>query len=118
MKFIDVHAHIQQHDPGEFADILQRATDADVGAIVVAGVTVADSRRCVELANRYPQLLAGVGVHPTDLTGPLTDADVASLDELADDRIVVVMSEVGIDHQQHVLERPATGGTNWKDIQA
>ena len=28
------------------------------------------------------------------------------------------MSEVGIDHQQHVLERPATGGTNWKDIQA
>jgi TatD DNase family protein len=117
MKFIDIHAHIQQHDPGELSDILQRAIDASVGAIVVAGVTVEDSRRCVELANRYPQLLSGIGVHPTDLTGPLTGADVASLDQLAEDRNVVVMSEVGIDHQQHVLERPTPDGMNWKEIQ-
>jgi TatD DNase family protein len=118
MKFIDVHAHIQQHDSAELGGILQRAAEASVGAIVIAGVTVVDSRRCVELASQYPQLLAGVGVHPTDLTGPLTAADVASLDEMAADRNVVVMSEVGIDHQQHVLERPTPGGASWVDIQA
>ena len=118
MKFIDAHAHIQQHDPPELDDILRRATDANVGAIVIAGVTVEDSARCLELAKRYPQLLAGVGVHPTDLTGPLTADDVSALDRLAEDQNVVVMSEVGIDHQQHILERPNPGPASWVDIQA
>ena len=117
MKLIDVHAHIQQHDPGELEGILTRAAEAAVGAIIASGVTVEDSRRCIELAERHPSIFAGVGVHPTDLSGPLTNADLDALDAMAKLPQVVVMSEVGIDHQPNILERPAPGGRAWADIQ-
>ncbi len=117
MKLIDVHAHIQQHDPAELDGILARAAGAEVGAIVAAGVTVADSRRCIKLAEQHEAILAGVGVHPTDLEGPLTAVDLAALDGMAGNDSVVVMSEVGIDHQEHVLARESVSGRPWAEIQ-
>ncbi len=117
MRLIDVHAHIQQHDPAELDGIVERADAAGVGAIVVAGVTVDDSARCVEIARSHESLFAGTGVHPTDLTGPLSDEDTTRLDGLAGDDSVVVMSEVGIDHQAHVLARPEVDGADWRDVQ-
>ncbi len=117
MKLIDMHAHIQQHDPTELDGILARADDAGVGAIVASGVTAEDSACCVELANRHPMIVAGTGVHPTDLSGPLTPEDLATLEGLAADDGVVVMSEVGIDHQPHVLARESSHGRPWADVQ-
>jgi TatD DNase family protein len=117
LRLIDVHAHIQQHDDDELDGMLVRAAKAGVGAIIAAGVTVEDSRLCVELTERHPPIFAGVGVHPTDLSGPLSKADLDALDEMAEHPQVVVMSEVGIDHQSHVLERSVLGGLKWVDIQ-
>lgn len=120
MRLIDVHAHIQQHDAGEIDGMLTRAEEAGVGAIIAAGVTVDDSKLCIELAAQHKMILAGVGVHPTDLKGRLTSDDLAKLDAMASDNRVVVMSEVGIDHQEHVLgrDRPEqAGGFSWAEIQ-
>ena len=78
---------------------MQRAAEADVGAIVVAGVTAAGSARSVALAQANPALFAAVGAHPQDLDGPLTDTDLGKLDALAGDEAVVAMSEVGLDFQ-------------------
>jgi len=98
--FIDTHAHIHQHDPDEIAGIVDRAISANVGAIITAGVTIEDSRNAITLAGQHEQIFAGVGVHPTDLTGPLTRKNIADLDDLAARPEVVVMSEIGIDHQE------------------
>lgn len=117
MKLIDVHAHIQQHDESELQGMLARAAESGVGAIITSGVTFDDSERCIELARKHPMILAGVGVHPTDLTGALTGNDLARLDRMAADDHVVVMSEVGIDHQEHILQREVAGGLSWSEIQ-
>ena len=117
MKFIDIHTHIQQHDPAELEGIISRAQEAGVGAMVLAGVTVEDSRRCLELAALHAPLFAGVGVHPTDLDGNLSAPDIAELDGMAARPETVVISETGIDHQQHVLERPVPAGASWREIQ-
>ena len=77
--FIDTHAHITQHDPSEIAGIVSRAAAVSVGAIITAGVTVDDSRRAIAVAREHERIFAGVGVHPTDLTGPLTDEDIARI---------------------------------------
>jgi TatD DNase family protein len=103
--YVDTHAHIHQHDPGEIADIVSRAVAANVGAIITAGVTVEDSRKAIHTAQRHERIFAGVGVHPTDLTGPLTDLEIADLTGLATHPEVVVMSEIGIDHQDRSPER-------------
>ena len=97
--YIDTHAHIHQHDPSETDGIISRAVAAGVGAIITAGTTVEDSRIAVDMAEKYPQVFAGVGVHPTDLQHSLTREDLAALSELAKSPEVMVMSEIGIDHQ-------------------
>lgn len=97
--FIDTHAHIHQHSSDESDDIIERATAANVGAIITAGTTIADSQLAIEMAKNYSSVFAGVGVHPTDIDNRLADDDFARLSELADSDHVVVMSEVGVDHQ-------------------
>lgn len=103
--FIDTHAHIHQRVPGEIADIVARAVASNVGAIITAGVTVEDSRIAIAVAQNHERIFAGVGVHPTDLAGPLTDEDIANLNDLAALPEVVVMSEIGIDHQDRSPDR-------------
>ena len=117
MKLLDAHAHIQQHDPNELYGIMERAAEARVGAIIVSGVTVKDSERCVALAREHSMLLGATGVHPTDLTGPLTTDELRRLDKMAADPVVVAMSEVGIDHQEHVLGRDRTFKQEWAEVQ-
>ena len=98
--FIDIHAHIDQHDAAELPGIVERARTAGVGAIFVAGTTVAASRRCVAIAHEYPELYAGVGVHPADLREDLSEAHYEALSGMADDERVVVMSETGLDRSK------------------
>jgi len=98
--FVDIHAHIDQHDPAELPGIVARARAAGVGAIFVAGTTVAASRRCVAIAHEFPELYAGVGVHPTDLVAELTEADLDALSGMVDDERVVVLSETGLDRSK------------------
>ena len=102
---IDTHAHIHQHSREEWSDIVIRALAARVGGIFTAGTTVEDSRLAIEMASQYDNVFAGVGVHPTDLTRSLNNDDLAQLDAMAESHHVVVMSEIGIDHQKRSPDR-------------
>ena len=106
--FIDAHTHIDQHDADEWPDIVARATDAGVGAIIAAGVTIESSERCVQLAEQFPGVVwAGVGVHPMDISGPLSDSEIARLRELASNERVVCISEIGLDWEPGRPDREA-----------
>jgi TatD DNase family protein len=96
---IDIHTHIDQHDPEELPGMLERSFAAGVGAIVIAGVTVESSQKAVALAKEHETIFAAVGTHPQDLTGPLTVDAVATLSNIAADPVVVAMSEIGLDFQ-------------------
>ncbi|NQW21291.1 MAG: TatD family hydrolase [Chloroflexi bacterium] len=98
--FVDTHAHIHQHAPNESSEIIARAVAANVGAIFTAGTTIEDSQIAIEMAAKFDRVFAGVGVHPSDLEHSLSGDDILKLSELASSPHVVVMSEIGIDHQQ------------------
>jgi len=98
--FIDTHAHIHQHALEESSDIVDRAVAANVGGILTAGTTVEDSQKAIDMAAHFENVFAGVGVHPTDLDHSLTADDLSKLSDLAASQHVVVMSEIGIDHQE------------------
>ena len=95
---IDSHAHIYYRDyAGDFDDMLKRAEDAGVSAIVVVGTDIESSRESVELAEKYPQLYAAVGIHPHD-AGRVTDAcyDVIQTLAVSSEKIVAI-GEIGLD---------------------
>ena len=73
--------------------------------MIVAGVTLNDSRDCVEIAGEHTELFAGVGVHPQDLGSGLIEAELVQLDGLANSPDVIVMSEIGLDYQERSPDR-------------
>ena len=95
---IDSHAHIYYRDySGDFDEMLQRAADAGVAAMVVVGTDIESSRESVALADRYPQLYAAVGIHPHD-AGRVTEACYDVIRELAlSSPKVVAIGEIGLD---------------------
>lgn len=98
---IDIHTHLDSFTEGEVSEILARSRSAGVGLVITAGTTVEASARSVQLAGRFDELFAGVGIHPMDLTGLVDEVTSERLRDLAtlSDK-VIVMSEIGLDFME------------------
>jgi TatD DNase family protein len=95
---IDTHAHLDYPDfAGDFDDVLQRATEAGVTRIITIGTSVESSRRAVDLAGKYPNIFAVIGVHPTYVEESGEDV-ITPLRELAGNPRVVAIGETGLDY--------------------
>jgi TatD DNase family protein len=95
---VDSHSHLDDFPAGELAGVLSRAQEAGIRAIVLAGTNLSSSTACVHLAQSHPMLLAGVGIHPMDVTGPIDDATYTQLRDAANATPrVVTVSETGLD---------------------
>lgn len=104
--FVDCHVHLDGFVGEDVRAILSRAHQADVGAVVTAGTTVESSRRAVALAHTFPEVFAGVGIHPMDVTGPVDDATYTALRDMAlSNEKVVVISEIGLDFMEGAPDR-------------
>lgn len=95
---IDSHAHIYYEEYSqEFPEMLQRASDAGVEAIVVVGTDVESSRHAVALAEQHAHLYAAVGIHPHD-AAKVTDDCYEIIRKLAiSSNKVVAIGEIGLD---------------------
>jgi TatD DNase family protein len=97
---IETHAHLDYPDfADDFDDVLRRATDAGVTRIITIGTSVESSRRAVELAEKYPNIFAVIGVHPTYVEESGEDV-ITPLRELAKNGRVVAIGETGLDYHR------------------
>ena len=96
---IETHAHLDYPEfAADFDEILRRATDAGVTRILTIGTSIASSRRAIELAEKYRNIFAVVGVHPTSAE-PIPNDDITTpLSELARNPRVVAIGETGLDY--------------------
>jgi TatD DNase family protein len=110
---IETHAHL---DYPEFAadldDVLRRATEAGVTRIITIGTSIESSRRAVGLAEKYPNIYAVIGVHPTNAEQAGEDV-ITPLRELAKSPRVVAIGETGLDY--HHL--PSVEAAKQKNVQ-
>ena len=106
MLIVDTHTHLDSFSDAEVSSILARARRVGVGAVISAGTTESTSRRAVELTSAFPDMFAGVGVHPMDLEGPIDDPAYARLHDMASSTgRVVVVSEIGLDFMEGMPDR-------------
>ncbi|MBN2643913.1 MAG: YchF/TatD family DNA exonuclease [Desulfuromonadaceae bacterium] len=95
---VDTHAHL---DGNRFRDdldqVLERATEQGVRTIITVGCDLPSSVASVELAQRFSQLYATVGIHPHDAS-TLTPEVLARLAQLAGHERVVAVGEIGLDY--------------------
>ena len=110
---IETHAHLDYPDfAPDFDDVLRRATEAGVTRIITIGTSVESSRRAVDLAEKYSNVFAVIGVHPTYALEAEEDV-VTPLRELAKNPRVVAIGEIGLDY--HYL--PSIEAAKRKDVQ-
>ena len=99
---IDTHAHLNFPDyQDDLSAVISHAKLAGVGKIICASSNIADSKKAVEIAARYPEtVFAAVGIHPqqTDPENPLSLKDqLKILAGLAKKRGVIAIGECGLD---------------------
>lgn len=97
---IETHAHLDYPDFAEdFDDVLRRATEAGVTRVISIGTSIESSRRAVELAGKYPNVFAVIGVHPTYVEEAGEDV-ISPLRELAKNPRVAAIGETGLDYHE------------------
>jgi len=97
---IDTHAHLDFPDFGNDLDeVLARAEAAGITRIVTIGTSIEGSRRAVELAEKYPQVYAVVGVHPNSAV-EAADNFLDDLRALAQSPRVIALGETGLDYHR------------------
>ena len=68
MELIETHAHLDYPDfQADLNAVIIRATEAGVTRIISIGTGLESSRRAVALAERFPNVYAVVGIHPTNV---------------------------------------------------
>lgn len=95
---IDTHCHLNfAKFENDFNTVIKRATDAGVEIIINAGTSIESSKKAVELAQKYENLYAIVGIHPHH-ADKLEKGWENEIDKLAKQPKVLAIGEVGIDY--------------------
>ena len=97
IDLVDSHCHINFDPLGdEVEQVIQRAHEKGVNRMICVSVNLEDYPQVLDLAIRYDNVFASVGVHPNEQEG--RDPGVAELLSLAVDEHVVAIGETGLDY--------------------
>ncbi len=76
MSFVDVHTHLTHAAFAEDCrDILMRASDDGLGAIVINGLEPRSNRQILALAEEFSVVVPALGIYPTDAVNDLLPLD-------------------------------------------
>jgi TatD DNase family protein len=98
--FYDTHAHLGFPDfAPDLPEVIGRATEAGIGKIITIGTDLESSAQAIRIAERFPNVFAAVGWHPTHVLEAPPDVRPA-LRELAGHPKVVAIGETGLDYHR------------------
>ncbi len=102
---IDTHAHLDfPQFKNDLVQVLDRAKQAGVAAVLNAGTDERSSQRSVDLSRQYPWISASVGIHPhgADRVG---QGWIEQLEKLAGLETVLAVGESGLDFYRNLSPR-------------
>jgi TatD DNase family protein len=107
--FYDTHAHLDYPDFGpDLPEVIERAATAGITKIISIGTDLDSSRRAIQIAERFPNIYAVVGWHPSDASRAPDDLR-AILRELGRHPKVVALGETGLDYHRLPGGQPGHG---------
>lgn len=98
MILFDSHAHLD--DPelyNRLDEVIKNATAAGVKYIATVGQDVKTSKKAVEIARKYKNVYAIVGIHPNEVKNA-QPGDLIEIAALLKDPKVVCVGEIGLDY--------------------
>lgn len=110
---VDTHAHLNDEKLEiNLKEIIKNAKENQVEKIICVGFDIKSSKKAIEIAEKYENIFACIGVHPSDAESFNAEAK-AFLLENASNKKVVAIGEIGLDYhyepydkelQKHVFE--------------
>lgn len=95
---IDSHVHLEDRRFNNDRDSLIKSLHDDgIKAVINIGSDMATSKASVELANKYENIYAVVGVHPHEVKD-MNANTISELEALAANKKVVAIGEIGLDY--------------------
>lgn len=103
--FIDTHAHLNDDAfKGEVNEIIKLSKDLGVEKIINSGFDLASSVDVISLAEQYENLYCSIGFYPENIE-ELTDETYNKLLELAQNKKVLAIGEIGLQYTDDCPER-------------
>jgi len=104
--FYDTHAHLDYPDfVPDLDQVVERAQAAGISRIISIGTDFDSSKRAIELSERFPQVYAAVGWHPSNADQAPEDFR-STLRQLAQHPKVVALGETGLDYYRLPSRKP------------
>ncbi len=96
---IDVHCHLNfKAFSQDYDEVIKRALDKGVTRIINTGTSIESSKKAVELAEKYDELYAIVGVHPHHADKVESGWDHELKEVAQSSNKVVGIGEIGLDY--------------------
>jgi TatD DNase family protein len=99
---IDVHCHMQFHAyKNDFDKVIKRAQENGVEIIINSSTSLESSANAVDLAEKYKNLFAIVGIHPHHADKVESNWDKELIKVAKSTRKVVGIGEIGLDYYSY-----------------
>jgi len=97
MELIDTHCHLTFEElTGDIEAVLERSKAAGVTSWITVGTDTKQNQKAVELANKFENMYAAVGIHPHYAKDVSSDV-ITTLKKSAQNEKVVAIGETGLD---------------------
>ena len=106
---VDSHCHLDSSDfDADRDEVIERAVEAGIEQLVSIGTGEGppDMEAGIRMSERYPMLLATVGVHPHD-AGKVTEPILNRVSDLLAHPKVIAIGEIGLDYHYDFSPREA-----------
>jgi len=106
MELIDTHSHLTFDSLIQDIDgVVARSKAAGVTSWLTVGTDPQQNHKAIELADKFENMYASVGIHPHDAKD-LTADTLTELKELAQSEKVVAIGETGLDFHYNLSPQP------------
>ena len=110
MKFFDTHAHcddrrFEEEYEGGTDGVITDCLSSNVSYIINIGTSLENSRVSTELADKYENVYASCGIHPSDVFYEDPDEAIATIEKLLSHKKAVALGEIGLDYHYEDVPR-------------
>ncbi len=105
MNLVDTHCHLDFPDfDRDRADVINRARESGIVRMINISSSLEGCRKTLELIKKFDFIYGAIGVHPHDASS-VTDEILLSLKEMAGQKKVAAIGEVGLDYYRNLSPR-------------
>lgn len=94
---VDTHCHVFLEYYEDLEQVITRAKDKGVGALIVNGYDMSSNKEVLELVKKYDIVYGALGIQPENLD-ELNDENISFIEEHINDDKIVAVGEIGLDY--------------------